>query len=81
MWTTKKPNTPGFYWHQDLSGDIQIVMHDSEGQLWCSRLDDMSEVLLLEQSGAYWHTPIWPLPADAGGSWLHDILIRKKWIR
>jgi hypothetical protein len=68
MWTTEKPNIPGFYWHQDLSGDILVVMRDRKGQLWCSKLDGMSEALLVEESGAYWRTPIWPLPASAGGS-------------
>jgi hypothetical protein len=81
MWKTEKPNTPGFYWHRDLSGDIQIVMRDREGLLWCSKLDAMSEVFLVEENGAYWPTPIWPLPMNVGGFWLHDILIRKRWIQ
>jgi hypothetical protein len=81
MWTSQKPRAPGFYWHRDLSGDIEIVMRDQQGQLWSSKLDDESEVLPASQCGWYWHTPIWPLPTHIESSWLHDILIRKKWLQ
>jgi hypothetical protein len=80
MWTKERPKASGFYWHQDVFGDIQVVMRDRDGQLWSSALDDQSEVPLTDEGGEYWDAPISPLLWSAESSLLHDILTRKRWL-
>jgi hypothetical protein len=79
MWTRERPKTSGFYWHQDISGDIQVVMRDRDGQLWSSAFGGQSEVLLADEGGEYWDTPISPLLCSERSSLLRDILTRKRW--
>ena len=81
MWTHERPKASGFYWHQDIFGDVEIVMRDRGGQLWSSAIGDQSEVLLADERGEYWDAPTSPLLWSAEGGLFRDILTRKGWVR
>ena len=61
MWTNKKPKASGFYWHRDISGDIRVVMRDSDGRFWCSKCVNQREVPLDDIDGQFWDSLIFPL--------------------
>jgi hypothetical protein len=62
MWTTEKPNEPGWYWYCDEEGDLRIlrIYRGSGNYLMYFEYSVKSDVLVEELPGQFWIEPVLP---------------------